>query len=208
MGPVPGMTAVAPKPTMGAPLVAVVRIASIAVSRARPSGSGMATAQPSALSRTSRSTAMYQSSIRRRRARSSQRRRPDRHRPPASRRRSARRGSMRASGIRLRPGPDRRTARRSPHHGRTLHGGHQVGIATAAGHRERHTPDVARRSRLGRVEVAMRIEPGQTEPYPRPCSRSPASARSGRAVAAQDEQPRPVPAGGQPAVTCPASLGR
>ena len=48
-------------------------------------------------------------------------------------------------------------------------------------HRERHAPDVARRCRVGRVEVAVGIEPGDGQPSPGPsrCAGRP-SPRRGR----------------------------
>ena len=46
------------------------------------------------------------------------------------------------------------------HHRRPVDGGHEVRVAAPAEHRERHPPDVARRRRVGRVEVAVGVEPG------------------------------------------------
>ena len=70
-------------------------------------------------------------------------------------------------------------------------GRHEVGVAAAAEHRERHPPDVARRRRVGRVEVAVRIEPGDRVAGVRSC-RAQAGHGAGmrRAVAAEDQQAR------------------
>jgi hypothetical protein len=56
---------------------------------------------------------------------------------------------------------------------RAVHSRDQVGIAAAAGHGEGHAPHVARRRRLRRVEVAMRVEPREPEPDARPCPPDP-----------------------------------
>ena len=62
-------------------------------------------------------------------------------------------------------------------------------LAAAAGHRERHAPDVARRRRVGRVVVAVGVEPGHRQPPPGPGGLDPGErAGVARAVAADDEQ--------------------
>ena len=108
--------------------------------------------------------------------------RPPRGRPrpptPAERRDAARR--------REHPGPELRDRRGRQHPGlrlvedlaaekgrvrlvdrRAAGRGHQVGIAAASQHRERHPPDVAGRGRVGRVEVAVGVEPRDGEPSSR-----------------------------------------
>ena len=156
----------------------------------RPSGSGMATAQPPAPSRASRSNAMYQPSIRA----------GDGAAQPAT-------AACPASSASI-PAPNwaTRAGREHPRLGlvedltaeqrgvgfadrRTVDRRDQVRVAASAGHRERHAPDVARWRRLGRVEVAMRVEPGeaQADPRARPTDAGQRS-RVRRAVAAEDEQ--------------------
>ena len=105
-----------------------------------------------------------------------------------------------ASATRSRRGPGRRAARRPPPDRRPVDGGDEVGVAAAAGHREGHPPDVARRRRVGRVEVAVGVEPGDREPAPgraaagRPSPRrGTCSRRRARAGARRSGRP-PVPA--------------
>ena len=169
-----------------------VRTAARAVSSARPSGSGIVTAQP----RRRRGSPCRTRCRCRRRASPTERAQPSTAAMPG-------RGPEH-------PGPELRDPRRREqprlglvedltaeqrrillHHRRAVCGRDQVRVASAAEHRERHPPDVPRRRRVRRVEVAVGIEPGDREPGVRSC-RAQARHRAGmrRAVATDDEQPR------------------
>ena len=78
-------------------------------------------------------------------------------------------------------------------HARAVGGADEVRLAAPAQHREGHPPDVARRRRVGRVEVAVGIEPGDRQAsFGAGAPESGHRAGVGRAVAADDEQSRVV----------------
>ena len=74
---------------------------------------------------------------------------------------------------------------------RAVHRRDEVRVATPAEHREGHPPDVARRGRVGRVEVAVGVEPGDREAGRR-SGRAQTGHRPGvrRAVATEEQRAR------------------
>ena len=165
--PFASVTPVAPNPMIGSSPARVDTAASV-VARVRPSGSGIVTAQPPARIEAVHVERDVDPVDARSRPRAPTPRAPRAPTAvasiPAPKWATCDAASVRDSASSSTCPPS--SAACSSSDRRAVAGLDEIRVAPAADHRERHAPDVARRRRVGRVEVAVGVEPGDRERRP------------------------------------------